>query len=381
MANILTSLTPKILAMAQVTLRENIVLPFLVYRDLNTDARRQGTTVDVPLPYPMGMAEDVTPSVIPAQAPDIQPTHVSVPLNRWKKKSFYMTDRDLGSVVQGVVPMQLVEAARSLANSIDYDLWSLYQQVHTTIGTGGEVPFQDVSPPTQVYHGLRAAQEARRALNQNLAPLEDRVIALGVDSEANATGLPQFTSAADAGTDITIRNGVIGRKLGYDWFMSQNAPTHTNGTTTATSITASGIQTAGSPTLTVAGADTVGVGDVFSIAGNSQQYTILAGSTTGIWNIEPALAADLAGGETISLYPADGTNINLAFHRNAFAFVSRPLLDVQGLGSVIESFTDPETGITLRLEVSRQHKQTQYELDVLYGCAVLRPELAVRIYG
>jgi hypothetical protein len=45
------------------------------------------------------------------------------------------------------------------------------------------------------------------------------------------------------------------------------------------------------------------------------------------------------------------------------------------------SMTDPQTGITLRLEVSRQYKQVTWEFDILWGAKLVRPELATRIAG
>ena len=72
---------------------------------------------------------------------------------------------------------------------------------------------------------------------------------------------------------------------------------------------------------------------------------------------------------------------NLVFHRDAFAFASRPLADIRGLGNVIQTQVDPVTGIALRLEVSRQYRQTTFSYDVLYGCNVPRPEFIAKIKG
>jgi hypothetical protein len=52
-----------------------------------------------------------------------------------------------------------------------------------------------------------------------------------------------------------------------------------------------------------------------------------------------------------------------------------------GYGNQIVAMTDPQTGLSMRLEVSRQHKQVVYSLDALWGVKLIRPELAVRIAG
>jgi hypothetical protein len=63
--------------------------------------------------------------------------------------------------------------------------------------------------------------------------------------------------------------------------------------------------------------------------------------------------------------------VNLAFQFGAFTFADRPLASATTtrtmLGSKIVMATDPVTGMSLRLEVTRQNKQTQWSFDHLYG--------------
>lgn len=382
MANDLAAQAPRILAMSLGTLSYELsFLTTTINTDFGADARKKGTSVDVPIPYPMGDADDIVPSHLPHQSADIAPETISIPLNKWKGKAFHLTDEEREQVDEGIIPMQLTEAAKSIAYSVTKDFWELYKKVANTVGTPGQTPFQNVDPPTQIYHGLLTAKEVRRLLNKAGVPMDNRALLLDVDAEANASTLAAFSRADQSGTDITIREGMIGRKLGFDWYFNQLAPTHTNATTTGSSLTVNGNQTAGAKVLAVSGCTGVHVGDVFTIAGDDTQYAIQAGSTTASWNITPALAANAASTSVITLVAASAAVINLAYHRDAFVMVNRPLLDANPMGNIIESFMDNRSGLTMRLEISRQRKQTLYELDFLYGMQCLRPESAVRIYG
>lgn len=378
MANQLEAAIPRILAQGLKALRENAVMPRLVNTDYGSDARKRGSSVDVYIPSSLGDADDVTPGPLPVQPADLTPKFVPVVLNRWKKKDFYMTDRDLGEVADGYYNVQVTEAARSIANAVDKDLLALYKSVYGFAGVAGQTPFQEKEGASAVYKGLGAARDARKVLNRQLAPMENRRIVLDVDAEAGATALPEFVSALNAGTDQTIREGSIGRKLGFDWDLNQNILSHTTGV--AGTLTTSGAgNIAGSETLTVAGATSPPVpGDTFSIAGDEQGYVVKSGTLTS-WQISPPLKVAAADGAAIT--PVADHVVNLAFHRDAFALAVRPLQDIDPLGNRIETFTDDKSGLTMRLEISRANKETIFSFDILYGCAVIRPEFACRILG
>jgi hypothetical protein len=73
--------------------------------------------------------------------------------------------------------------------------------------------------------------------------------------------------------------------------------------------------------------------------------------------------------------------VNLGFHRDALAFANRPLGAATATNPRMLSMTDPVTGITLRLELTRQYKQDRWELDLLWGSKLVRAALAARLAG
>ena len=181
--------------------------------------------------------------------------------------------------------------------------------------------------------------------------------------------------------------GEIGRKYGIDWAADDGVQTHTKGT--VASVAVASTTAANSSTLGVAGKGALGtitIGDVFTIAGNSQTYVAKATATitsAGVAvTIDPPLAAIASANAVISVKATH--TVNLVFHRDAFAFANRPLMASTAdlaLGSQMVSMTDPQTGITMRLEVSRQNKRVIWELDVLWGSKLVRPAGAMRLAG
>jgi len=165
---------------------------------------------------------------------------------------------------------------------------------------------------------------------------------------------------------------------------SFTAGTGASGTTNAAGY-ALGVTTV---TLASAGTGTVLVGDQIRFAGDSTYYNITAGDT------------DISNGGTLTFYPGlkvaipasataftvQGAGVarvqNLVFHRDALALASRPLetQDPFGLGN-FRSAVDPISGLVLRFEVTRQHKQTRLSYDILWGSQCVRPELGCVMAG
>lgn len=379
MANNLLNILDKILARGLPTLREAAVMPRLTNGDYGAEAAMKGSTIDVPVPRAQ-VVRDVAPSNIPVSAASNTPGLVQIQLNDWKSTDFFLTDKEMVEIDRNrhFLPMQTAEAMRAMANDIDTAIHREYKGIYGFVGTAGVTPFSTAA----------TAPRAREVLNKQLTPQDGQWrIVMDPSAEAQALTLPAYADVSQT-TDARVKiEGEIGRKYGFDHFMSQNVQTHVAGTVTSMQVITSAV--AGASTVTLGGTSTLGtlvIGDVFTIAGDSQTYVSKSSVTitsAGVpVAISPPLKQDAAQNAVVT---KKATHVvNLAFHRNAFAWATRPLMeavsgDVQQ--HIARSMTDPVSGITVRLEVSRQHKQTVWELDFLRGQKLVREQFAARIAG
>ena len=131
------------------------------------------------------------------------------------------------------------------------------------------------------------------------------------------------------------------------------------------------------------GSNNPAVGDIFTVAGDTVSHVVTAAAGGTSITFTPGLGAAVVNNAAITFTAsAAAFTRNLLFHRDAFAFASRPLEDGMMVGGDnVMSNVDPISGLSLRVEVSREFKQTRVSYDILYGGALVRPELASLILG
>lgn len=387
-ALVTTNILGTVVAMGLDTLREQLALVKIANRDYEgfITAAKRFATVNVAVPAVV-TTRTVAPDVVPPAVTAVTPTNIPVTLSQWKEAPFAMDDKGLSQVDKGILPMQAKEAIKALANGIEDYLWSLYPASYGFAGVSGTTPFST---------DLSAYLDARKVGNNQLMDMEPRNVIINSDAEANALGLRAFQDASFRGDTDGIINGQIGRKLGALWLMSQRVPTHTGGTYaypgTPYEVNNGAGYPIGTTIITVDGGalGTMVAGDIIQFVGltgttgHAQTYTVV--STVGVATItsitfQPPLVAAIVDNEDI----AKKANhvLNSLIHRDAIAFAMAPLLDtvmVPGATNMAVA-VDEVSGLSLRLEVTRQHRQVQWSFDALYGGAVPRPNAWVRIAG
>ncbi len=292
----------------------------------------------------------------------------------------------------------LQPAMAVLAANIEADAFNMTKNVYNLVGTPGTTPST-----------LKVFLDARAKLNQFLAP-KDNNRCIQMNSETSASivdalkGLFQDSQAIKK----QYREGMMGRTAGFEWFENELIYNHTNGAQGGTPLVNGAGQT-GSTLVTdgwTAGTD-IKAGTVFTIAGVNavhqetkadygflKQFVVTQDATAdGTGNatlsISPAIVTTGAK-QNVSAGPADNAALtlvgaanttypqNLAFHKEAFAFATADLELPDGVHFASRQVYD---GISMR--IVRQYDintdQIPCRIDVLYGYAAVRPELACRI--
>ena len=353
-------------------LMDNLVFPSLCYRDLEQDAasRRLGDTIQIRKPVSL-TAKSFDPSTGVTQQ-DIQEESVDFVLDRIATVDVSIEALEGANSVESLERIFVEPAAQALAEKINREGLELYKDIPYYVGTAGTTPAT-----------LAAMAAARKKMNQLKAPVSGRVAVWDPEADAAFTTLDAIVHAEKSGSNQALREGSIGRVMGFDHYMSQGVCTHATGITAATAVAVTDAVTAGATKLNIDGTTLTGKlkkGDLMLIDGKT--YTVTedsaAADTNAISNVKvyPALPA-LAADTDVTLI--SGHTANLVFCPLAFAFATRPLTAPGG----VESYTTTYNGISLRVVrgYDMQYKREVLSMDVLYGFKTLYPELAVRVLG
>ena len=291
-----------------------------------------------------------------------------------------------------------------LASSIDADVANSFLSIGNTVGTPGSTPSTSAV--------LLAAQQK---LNEAAAVMSPRYAT--VNPAANA-GLVEGLKGLFNPTDTIskqFKNGMMGMGvLGYEEInMSQSIKQFTTGSRTETGGTTLGAVTdEGATTVAITGAGAAGVvkvGDVFTVAdcyavnpqtrestGSLFQFVAVAdvtlsGAGAGNVTVAPMYSASEALA-TVNVLPATSKAVvfvgasgiqypqNLVYHKDAITFATADLLMPQGVDMASRQV---HNGISMRIvrQYDINNDRMPCRIDVLYGYSVIRPQMAVRMWG
>lgn len=278
-----TFLTPDIIAReALMVLRNNAVMANLVHRDYSSEfVAGVGDTITIRKPASF-VAKEFDTDI---EVQDATEESALVKMDKHLDVSFAVTSKQMTMGIEDFSKQLLIPAMQAFLNKIDGYLLTLAKGVTNSV-TATEDARNDIV-------------DARTFLTKAAAPLTDRNLVVGSDMEADLLKTDLFVSAEKVGDDGTaLREASLGRKLGLDCYVDQNA-------------------------------DTAGIGGV-------------------------------------------------AFHKNAFALVTRPLAAPSGAGKA--AIVDYDGfGLRVVYDYDINKKTDVVSIDMLCGVATLNKNLAAKI--
>lgn len=374
-----TILTPTIVAKrALLLLKNNCVTASLVYRDYEQEWKGAKVGDEVKIRQPAVFDAKEFTTTIDVQ--DITEGEVPLKLEKHFDVSVGVTAKEWTLELDQFATRVIQPAMVAIAQKIDEYILSKYV----------EIPYWFGDPNNADPRLLADMAGCRRVLNENAAPLPDRNGIIDPVAEANYLTLDAVVNAEKSGSTDALRNAVMGRLMGANWFMDQNTPSHTMGDfTKLTGITvAAAAEGATSVDLSSGtGTESVKKGDLFSISGHTQTYVITGDATavagTVTCSIYPGLEAATSGGENVTMVHHDSNLVytnNLYFHRDGIALAVVPLELPRGNNNAqIVNYEGFGIRVVYGYDVST--KKDTISFDILVGSKVIQPKLTCRLVG
>lgn len=317
---------------------------------------------------------------------------------------------DIDNYRKRVLEPQIVR----LSSLIDQDVCNLAQGLNNFVGVPGITP-----------SALSTYLSAKTVLDNNGTPMDGgRCMFLNPAAEGSIVDNLKGLFQASSEIAEQYRSGMMGRSIGFEFYMDQQIYVHTvgtlGGTPTTNGVPASGASTIVSQSWT---SSTLNAGDVVSFISTSTPVNSLVNQTyqnSGLpmHFVVTATTSDSAGAMTFPIAPAiigpgsqlqNVTNLpatttpifvfdtaaanfanisgksspqNLAVHKD---FGTLAMVDLPLPGGTDKAYRAASRKSGKSIRVIRDYVATTDQwiqrIDVLYGVAVLRQELGVRVGG
>ena len=339
------------------------------------------------------------------QVQEVQQQFTTLTIASQKHIGVNFTSAEMALSLDDFADRVLKPRVSQLAASIDADVANAFQNIYQSVGTPGTTPATSL-----------VLLQAQQKLNEAAAVMSPRYAT--VNPAANAGLVEGMKGLFNPTSTISrqFKNGMMGEGiLGYEEInMSQSIKVHTTGSAlrSDTPIVKTTLAN-GATTLTldnVTDGNTLVPGDVFTIAGvfavnpqtrestgSLQQFVVqntVTSASTEFLDVDflPAVYAPTQALATVTALPAAGDVVtflgaastgypqNLIYHKDAITFATADLMLPQGVDMASRKV---HNGISMRIvrQYDINNDRMPCRIDVLYGYSVIRPQMAVRMWG
>lgn len=410
MAN--TIITPSIIAKeALMQLENNLVMANLVHTDYSDEFTKVGSSVTIRRPVKYVANSGATMVVS-----DTTEGSTTVAIDKQQHVAIAFSATDLTLSIDEFNSRYIEPAMYELAQKVENDLAALYSDVWNWVGT-----------PGTTMGGVDDVYRAAQRMDEMSVPDKRNMVLSPADFYGMANYLQGVYVQDKART--AIERAKIGMLGNMDAYKCQSAATHTvgawagtpliNGATQTTTYSSS--RTTNTMSLVTDGwtaSTTIKKGDVFTLGTTTNGFLAVNPRTRAAlpylqqFVVTADATADGSGNATLTISPpiitsgayqtvsAAGTAAsttdnmalnrlgsastayvqNLAFHRQAFALVTRPLEFLPGIPDQARE-SNGKVSVRLMPVADGVNDVGRWRFDILYGVKTIYPELATRISG
>ena len=387
MANVLTDLAADIYQAADTVGRELVgVIPSATINSNATQVAAQGETIRAAFTREVSV-DTVTPAMTIPEGTDQTVDNKTMTMSSTASVKIPWTGEDIKFVNNGagfdtIYGDQIKQAMRAITNQIETEVaLDIADRASRAVGTAGTTPFSS---------NFDDVAEIRQVLVDNGMPSNDRQATIVMNSAAGTLlrNLAQLQKGNESGGVELLRRGTLLDLQGIQIKESAGIGSHTAGTASSATTDAAGYAV-GATTITLAsaGTGTILAGDVITFAGDTNQYCVTTGD------------GDVSGGGTIVL-GENGLRVamstatkaitmvatstkNIAFHKSAVEIGVRGLAQPSGGDAAVDRLTvqDPESGLIYNIAAYKGYNKAMFDVSVLYGYKVWKPEFTAVLLG
>jgi hypothetical protein len=382
-------------------LENNLVITRTVNRQYDDSFAKSGAKIGSTLRIRLPDRALVTDGAALQVQDDVE-QNTSLTVSSQKHIGINFTTAELTMQLDDFAERVLKPRISQLAASIDADVANSFQSIFQSVGTPGTTPGTSL-----------VLLQAQQKLNEAAAVMSPRYAT--VNPAANAALVEGMKGLFNPVSTISkqFKSGLMGEGiLGYEELnMSQSIKQHTTGTRTGAHTVTTTVTDQGASTIAITGTGSqiIKKGDVFTIGsvfavnpqtrestGSLQQFVATADATAtgGAYtvSVSPAIFTATQALATVDSFPQSGATVtflgsastqypqNLIYHKDAITFATADLVMPQGVDMASRQV---HNGISMRIvrQYDINNDRMPCRIDVLYGFSVIRPQMAVRMWG
>jgi hypothetical protein len=380
-ANTLTGLIPTLYRNLDVVSQEPVGYAPSVSRDAQASRAAKGQLITVNRTPPIASV-DIVPAMSVPEGDGVEMDPVTMTITRSKKVPLPWRGEEIlslaspGPTHNSVLDNEIQQAFRTLRNEIDVDLAiEIKNTASRAIGAAGTTPFNNK---------IDESADALKVMVDNGAPLADLQMVINSTAGAQLRKNTQLTKVNEAGTDQTLRNGVLLDLNGFRIRESAGVQTTTKGTGSSYTSDASGYAVGATDITLITGSGTIVAGDVATFAGDLNKYIVTTGiSTPGTITIaDPGLRIALPT-SAVALTVGDTAVQNSFFAKSGVILLNR-LPELPPSGDMATDRTlifDSINNLFFDVALYLGYHMAQWEISTAWGVKNIKPEHTGTLLG